>query len=410
MEITTKAGNTYYYSPTSNKIVASNEDVVDTQFTLYPLGHIREFEKTDNFIIGITEKCNLRCSYCYYSGSYLGQRTHSALSFQKKNVDALLSFIEKYYKRVPFTIGFYGGECFLEYELIQEICEKASVLWRDKVRFSISTNGTCLNDEKFLWLKHNHVELVVSLDGSKEHHDFSRKYPSGQGSYDLIMSNLKTLSIGCPDYFNECVKVTITFSNLNNLQEIAYDFQKDDFLRRLQVISVGRITQNYSTLERLTDLKREYQLMAELLEFYSENLNNAVLKTYFTSIIEEWAGREIREMPVSVPVNSCVPSNHKIYINAKGNVFICERVGLDSSIGNIYDGIDWARVNRVNDDFSQTRKAYCENCEIYRICGFCIANKNLKNQQMNWFCKNERQRTELSLLAFCELAERGLIR
>lgn len=63
----------------------------------------------------VTQNCNLRCSYCVYSGNYKN-RTHSNLrmSFDvaKKAIDYLF---EHSINLEKVSIGFYGGEPLLEF-------------------------------------------------------------------------------------------------------------------------------------------------------------------------------------------------------------------------------------------------------------------------------------------------------
>jgi uncharacterized protein len=59
----------------------------------------------------VTQQCNLRCSYCTYSGIYDNNRTHSnqrmAIKTAKQAIDF---FLERNSELSDVIIGFYGGE------------------------------------------------------------------------------------------------------------------------------------------------------------------------------------------------------------------------------------------------------------------------------------------------------------
>ena len=115
----------------------------------------------DMFILGITEQCNLRCTYCCYSGKYVNNRSHSTKSMSCADIDDIFKFIGGLYPKHPFRIAFYGGEPLTHYSLIQYAIEKANNLWNDEVTFSITTNGTLLAKDKVDWLMVNSASCKV---------------------------------------------------------------------------------------------------------------------------------------------------------------------------------------------------------------------------------------------------------
>jgi len=149
----------------------------------------------------VTQQCNLRCEYCIYSGVY-NTRTHSnkRMSWEtaKKAIDF---FIARTTELAEITIGFYGGEPLLELDLIKRCVEYAKSKIEGKaIKFNVSTNGTLLVDNVVDYLVKNDFLLSVSLDGSKEEHDVTRKFENGEGSFDIIIGNMERLRIRYPEY------------------------------------------------------------------------------------------------------------------------------------------------------------------------------------------------------------------
>ena len=152
-------------------------------------------------ILQVTQQCNLRCSYCAYSGLYYNRQHNSQrMSFEtaKKAIDF---FIQRTAESHYLRLGFYGGEPLLEFDLIKKCVAyiKDKVEGRD-VTFVTTTNGTLLTDEKIKFLAENNFHLMISLDGSKAEHDACRVFPNGQGSFDIIMKNLRRVRELYPDY------------------------------------------------------------------------------------------------------------------------------------------------------------------------------------------------------------------
>jgi uncharacterized protein len=57
--------------------------------------------------------------------------------------------------------------------------------------FTITTNGTLLNEEQITYINQNLDNVVLNIDGRKAVHDAIRCYPGGQGSYERILPNAR---------------------------------------------------------------------------------------------------------------------------------------------------------------------------------------------------------------------------
>ena len=159
----------------------------------------------------VTQQCNLRCGYCVYSGSYVGQRTHSTkrmdLLTAKKAIDF---FLTRNSEISDISIGFYGGEPLIEFDLIQECVDYAkSKVEGKRLSFTMTTNGTLLTDEVVAVLEKHDFHVNVSIDGSKEEHDANRRFADGTGSFDIVMENIRRIRERFPS-FNKNVSFMTT--------------------------------------------------------------------------------------------------------------------------------------------------------------------------------------------------------
>lgn len=144
-----------------------------------------------SLVLQVTQQCNLRCSYCAFSGLY-HNRTHNSerMNFEtaRKAIDF---FIERSFESESLHLGFYGGEPLLEIELIKKCVDYIQKNVEGKrITFGITTNGTLLTGEVLQFLYDNDFSITISLDGPKEDHDACRKFANGKGSFDIVVKNI----------------------------------------------------------------------------------------------------------------------------------------------------------------------------------------------------------------------------
>lgn len=168
----------------------------------------------------VTRSCNLRCVYCYEDKT--DERMDVKTAFQA--VDWL---IRKSENMRTIHIVFFGGEPMLNYSLIQsvvEYTEKETHKAGKNAAFSITTNGTLLDNDKNLFLKKHHFKVVISFDGIKELQDSQRPYASGCGSYDLTVPKIKKLLELMPQTAGHAVIMGDTSPEIvkNALQELGF--------------------------------------------------------------------------------------------------------------------------------------------------------------------------------------------
>ena len=87
-----------------------------------------------------------------------------------------------------------------------------------KFRFTLTTNGVLLNDEVMEFANKEMANVVLSIDGRKEIHDYMRPTRNGKGSYDLLLPKFQEFAKkrAGKSYY---VRGTYTHNNL--------DFSKD---------------------------------------------------------------------------------------------------------------------------------------------------------------------------------------
>ncbi len=187
-----------------------------------------------SLVLYVTGSCNMNCSYCFEgrerkSVEYMSSRTaREALDFFSKGKDG-----EK------LSVGFFGGEPLLNFDVIRD-----SILYFSKNRavenitYSITTNGLLLTKDIFDFLSSYDVRILLSMDGPASVHDKHRRQKNGSASYWKILKNLQ-YALGkrpelitiratvTPDIFS-LVDVVNHFLNLG-VKDIGFDIAVGDY-------------------------------------------------------------------------------------------------------------------------------------------------------------------------------------
>lgn len=371
----------------------------------------------------VTQQCNFRCEYCVYSGTYLN-RTHSnkrmSIETAFKGIDFLINHSKNHNK---IAISFYGGEPLLEFDLIKKCIEYAEEKAEGKdITFSMTTNGSLLTDEIVEFLYKHDVALTISLDGPKEIHDNHRKLAFNNcGSFDNVFNNIMNIEKKFPEYtkklfFNAVIDAKNDFSCIDKFF-LTYEGIKDITL------TSGLISDNYkkSETEIYEDfyLKREYELFRIFYSFIrkknTKNCSKIVMKEYDDLLELSYRLTPQNMLPEKThPSGPCIPGVQRLFINAQGFFYPCEKVSECSElmqIGHIDTGfnIDKARkilnIGKVNEDA-------CKNCWAIRFCSICAAvldntENEFSQKKKEECCRGVKASLEMRFKNYCVLKEFG---
>ncbi len=88
-------------------------------------------------------------------------------------------------------------------------------------RFTLTTNGVLLDDEVTDFCNREMHNVVLSLDGRREVHDFYRKHHRGEGSYDTVVPRFQRFvkQRGDREYY---IRGTYTRRNTDFLKDILH--------------------------------------------------------------------------------------------------------------------------------------------------------------------------------------------
>lgn len=178
----------------------------------------------------VTEQCNIRCTYCYFTGGYGGNRKHNSSFIGSGDITAALKlfFAGQERNKHPACVYFFGGEPLLA---LQEI-EYALAECRSEsfdASFSIASNGMLLDRPRADFLSSVPMYLAVSLDGPR--HDIHRLGARGQATRAIVEDRLAWLHENYKEYYRQYVSLSCVVTPETCLHDLFTYFMERPFLR-----------------------------------------------------------------------------------------------------------------------------------------------------------------------------------
>ena len=325
-----------------------------------------------NYTIYLTNRCNLRCKYCYESAincrySY----NYDGLDVKFEYIKELVNNIVKSNQKVV-NIAFYGGEPLIRKDLIIKTVEYIKNK-KSKIKFiyTITTNGTLL-DEEFLKYakKNNFLSFAYSIDGNKVANDSNRINTFGESVFNKVKEN----AVVALKYFpNSIAMMVLTKNNYMNLVENV------DYLYKLG-FKYFNIQFNYLDDWNENDLERIKDVYEDLANYYFEKimtLKNITIYLFDDKIVDTFRKNKVNDY--------CKICKEKFFMGTDGKFYPCVQfVGKkDYIIGNTKDGIDYDKVVALENK-RKTGNLICDSCLLKERCKhYCACNNYLSNGDIN---------------------------
>ncbi len=163
----------------------------------------------------ITDRCNLRCKYCYFPHARVDmsrETGHSAIdaTFRSANIHG--------YKQVKFKYA--GGEPLIRFPYVAELHQYAvevanqHSLLLDGI---ILSNGTLLTPEIAKTMRKLNLRLMISLDGLGEVHNSHRFYADERGSFQDVLRGVNT---ALDEDIIPDISITVSSQNVRGLPQL----------------------------------------------------------------------------------------------------------------------------------------------------------------------------------------------
>ncbi len=378
-------------------------------YSLYKDGalfSVDDYDKFDNLMslspikalcLHIAHDCNMRCEYCFAStGDYNEGRTMMSLEIGKKAIDYLLHHSKG---RRNLECDFFGGEPLMNFDVVKEIVKYArskEAEFNKVFRFTITTNGLLLTDDKIEFINKEMHNVVLSIDGRPEVNDRVRKNLGGGGCYASVMPKFKKLVDGRGEgqYYvrGTFTKYNIDFANdVLHLNSLGFD-----------QISVEPVVADEKmpyalTLADIPAISSEYDRLAEIM-LEEDKKGNFFNFFHFMMDLEQG--------PCAIKrLRGCGCGNEYMAITPDGDVYPCHQfVGHEEwKMGNVLVSND-IDID-IKTEFSKATvygKEECKECWAKFYCsGGCNANSHIYNGNIlvphKLSCELEKKRVEAAL-------------
>lgn len=348
-------------------------------------------EDVRTLCLGVTEQCNLRCSYCTFSGTYEFHREHNSTFMDFDTARRGIDFFKQHSILCDYVnLTFYGGEPLLNASLIKECVEYAnSIFGRKLVEYHMTTNATLINDEICkMWID-NDFKIMVSLDGPKEMHDRYRLNGANRGSFDKIAQNLKKLRDMSPDYYRNNLKFSVVLSPPYDYEDLNDFFTHDPLTDVRTMRASGVDTQDTAFFQDFTEEEMGNNGKDELKDqYFSDLIRNKIrhdkperehrfMHALFGEGLEQLIPTIKATNPfpeIYHPGGICVPGLKTLFLTPEGDFFTCEKSSTASDLlrlGNLDIGLDAVKGMANIESYSHAHDG-CRYCYASRHCGTCF--------------------------------------
>ena len=339
--------------------------------------------------LALAETCNLACKYCY-CGTCRDEIPNQGLmreSVARQAINGLFAVSGKS-KDVHLTL--FGGEPLLNKDVFMfavAYTQKLARLHGKTVTYSMTTNGTLLDDEVITIIKKYNFGLMVSLDGPKELHNGQCPTRGGEGSYDLAVEGIKKLM----------ARRTMAHPAPNMMKLVRF-FEDFGFTRIVLGRVYNPVYQSCCDLDEKDFVDLEKQMKEEVVPWMLSELKAGRRPKYFpfSGVVDKDEKTDPSE-PIS-PFR-CGACRGTTTVGADGTMYPCHRfVGMKNWIvGSVENGPDIEKCKDFWRKYREFVKANCFACWAYPFChgpcpwevaqsdGTFKLNKHHCEETMIWF-------------------------
>lgn len=356
----------------------------------------------------IGARCNMDCSYCYYSEKehlYHGQR-------QLMSEALLERFTQEYIEaqsmaQVLFT--WHGGEPLLRpisfYQ--QAMTYQRKYAQGRMIDNCIQTNASLLNDEWCRFFKENNWLVGVSIDGPEKYHNAYRSFKHGAPSFSTVMKGIECLNKHQVDWnamavvHRQNVDDPIGFYRFFKEIDCRY-IQFSPMVERISLQSDGRHLARPDQSESLPlsaesiTPKQWGNFLCTLFDEWIKSDVGHYFIQIFDATLANWVGEEAGICSLS---GHC---GHAAVMEFNGDVYSCDHfVFPEYKLGNIYSQTLMEMLyGEQQKQFASIKTnalpSICQQCEYYFAChGECPKNRFAVSPDgekgWNYLCRGYRQ-------------------
>ena len=365
------------------------------------------FKRSVNYLIlQVTCDCNFKCRYCLFasdSGDKIGLG-HKKLYMEWETAKQSIDFLYENSKDAPeIIIAFYGGEPFLNFDIIKKAVNYAENKFITKrINYYITTNGSILTDEIIDFIIEHNIVLTISLDGSEKTQNKHRKfYETGNNTFEIVWRNTIKLRDKNNQYFLDNVRFNPVVFLDEKYQDVIDFFESNGIPQdniNGQYANIEGIDYTYTNdnnIQSNIDDQKEMKLKINQNEF---NIKKGVYES--KSVLPE----------VWHHGGTCIPGVLRLYVNVNGDFYPCEKTNSSFSIGNLNKGFDSINIKKAL-NIGKITEEECKKCWMLRFCKICIAqctditSGKISKTKKLLYCNSQKKSVELFFKNYIDMKE-----
>ena len=329
--------------------------------------------------LNMTQKCNLKCSYCFAT-----EREETGRSFLETN--DYKSILNDAIKLCDGTLDivFTGGEPLLSENTIP-VAEYAKELG---LTTRILTNATLIDEKNIERLTNLFDLFKISVDGSSEaKHDSYR----GKGNYEKTIHAIELLKTRGT---NIQIAMTVTKENVSDVSAMNKKWGK--LLTYQPLFPLGKAKEDCSN--SILSGKEYYDILC-----CNENINP--FSDIRNIIKAHYASRSIMK---------CSMGDGELSISCTGDVYPCQLLHSKSFyLGNLHENSLTEIYNSEKNSLFKTHTVECiegcKTCDFRYLCGGACQARHFSQtgniDKAGTFCEYEKLGIVHSLISTCKMVE-----
>jgi len=246
-----------------------------------------------------------------------------------------------------------------------------------------------------------------------------RVYRNGRGSHEKIMDNLNKIKKISKDYLYSKVRFIVTLTYYSDVNKIEHFFNNFPYKISHNKLRTNFARTNESINNYKKDIVKKYQsnfleLENKFIKNLTKNRNNCSIFSlaFYERHLLPLYKRQIFSgfSSTHYPNGICIPGIRKVFVDIKGNFYICEKTDNFQTIGNVNQGFDYAKINKIINDYIKLSEKKCSKCWAVRLCRVCfvsaIHGKYLSINKKNIACENFKRKLLYSLMVYTKILEK----
>ena len=317
----------------------------------------------------VSGECGLHCRYCFYRDI---ARSREVPSYGQMTEDTARTLIAKAmaYGRSAYDFAFQGGEPTLRgldfYRRFLELVEQANTR-RVPVSYAIQTNGMHMDAQWAAFLAQNRFLTGLSVDGTRDIHDFFRADGRGRGSFSAVLRAARLLEEAGADYN---ILTVVTEQLARHIRQVYAFYKKQGWRYQQYIPCLDPLEAPRGSLPYSLTPARYGAFLEELFDLWCADLlaGDPVSIRYFDNLADLCRGYP----PESCGLSGVCACQH--VVEADGSVYPCDFYVLDAyRLGNIltedFQELDQSPRLRTFVEDSLRRPEECESCSWLPFCG-----------------------------------------